>query len=152
MRFLSALGLLAGLLSCGTEDTKSPVPQPSLIGYWRYVSLVTSSCSDPADDQSDTCTGSAAACGILALTENTWTWSQTLPDGSQSMETGSYTLSGNYFILSSAAVPGTKMYSISGSAISYTTTTLLFLNSSDATGCTYTAHYARYVQPMGPNG
>jgi hypothetical protein len=89
---------------------------------------------------------------VLTITESSWTWVQNLGDGSQFKESGGYTLSSNYIILSGATSPGLGKYSITGSTVNYTTTTLTFVNSSVDTGCIYTVTFSRHLQAGVPLG
>ncbi|MBL7846386.1 MAG: hypothetical protein JNL40_02870 [Cyclobacteriaceae bacterium] len=147
------LVLLAGLCSaCSTSDNAQPQPQATLVGSWKFSSFVVTHCTDAGNNQAVECTALAADCGVLTFTENTWSWVQNMPDGSQLVESGSFTLSSNYIILTGSSSPGVKDYSISGSVYSYTSTTLTFINSSNDTGCTYTQTYTRYLQPFTPFG
>lgn len=147
------LVLFAGIyMACSTSDDAQPQSQTTLVGSWKFNSFVVTHCTDVGNNQVDECTATAADCGVLTFTENTWTWVQNMPDGSQLTEGGSFTLSSNYIILTGPSTPGVKDYSISGSVYSYTSTTLTFINSSNATGCTYTQTYTRYIQPFTPFG
>ncbi|MBL7851261.1 MAG: hypothetical protein JNN04_10200 [Cyclobacteriaceae bacterium] len=146
---LVAVGLFS---SC--TDSAVPVgdPLPELTGSWKYVSRVVSDCDDPGGDFQDVCTGSAGDCGVLTIKESSWTWVQNLPDGSQFTESGTYVLSSNYIILTEDTVPGLGKYSITGSTVSYTTTSLTFVNSSETSGCVYTVTFSRHLQSSVPAG
>jgi hypothetical protein len=136
--------------ACEVSDDAQPLEQPTLLGKWKFVSHVVSDCTNSVDNQEDRCSGTAADCGVLTIGENTWLWQQTLSDGSVSTESGSYTVSTNTILLTGSTTPGTKSYSISGSAFSYTRTTLTFINTSDSDGCTYTQTFSKYSQPGVP--
>lgn len=45
------------------------------------------------------CAATAGECGVLTITESSWTWIQNLAGGSPFEEGGGYTLSSNYNIL-----------------------------------------------------
>ncbi len=146
---LSALHLLA----CSSQDDLEPPSAPTMLGNWKFRSYQVTQCDDPAGNSEETCNDSATICGVLTLTENTWTWSQTKSDGSHYFETGSYTMSTNYIILTGgSAAPGTILSPISGSTVSYTKTTLVFTNSSVTTGCVFKVSFARHAQPFIPLG
>lgn len=145
MVFMSLL-----LAACEVGDVVQPLQQPTLLGKWKFASHITTNCTNSADNHADLCSGTAAECGVLTIDENTWLWQQTLSDGSVSTESGSYTVSTNTILLTGASTPGMRSYSISGSAFSYSRTTLTFVNTSDTDGCTYTQTYSKYNQPGVP--
>jgi hypothetical protein len=147
---LVALGLLA--FGCTDSDPAETVRVPELTGAWKYVSLVVSGCDDSGADTQDVCTATAGDCGVLTITESSWTWTQNLADGSQFEESGGYMLSSNYIILTGDTAPGLGKYSITGSTVDYTTTTLTFVNSSVDTGCIYTVTFSRHLQAGVPLG
>ncbi len=147
---LVAAGLLA--FGCTDSDQEEAVRVPELTGAWKYVSMVISGCDDAGADAQDVCTKTAGECGVLIITESSWTWTQNLADGSQFEETGGYTLSSNYIILTGDTAPGLGKYSITGSTVNYTTTTLTFTNSSVSTGCNYTVTFSRHLQSGVPIG
>lgn len=138
--------------SCSGDDPADAVAQPTLAGSWKFTSFIVSGCDDPADDREDRCTGSAGECGVLTMKDSSWTWVQNLADGSQFKETGTYTLSTNYIILTGDTAPGLGKYSITGSTVSYTTTSLTFVNSSETSGCAFTVTFARHLQSGVPLG
>jgi hypothetical protein len=138
--------------ACSTDEKEEPVAQPTLLGSWKQSTFVVSGCTDAGGDREEKCTGTAGDCGVLTITESSWTWVQNLGDGSQFKESGGYTLSSNYIILSGATSPGLGKYSITGSTVSYTTTTLTFVNSSVDTGCIYTVTFSRHLQAGVPLG
>jgi len=138
--------------ACSTEERDEPVAQPTLLGSWKQAAFVVSGCTDAGDDLEDKCTGTAGDCGVLTITESSWTWVQNLPDGSQFKESGTYTLSSNYIILNGDTAPGLGKYSITGSTVNYTNTTLTFVNSSVSTGCDYTVTFSRHLQAGVPMG
>lgn len=138
--------------ACSTEEKDEPVAQPTMLGSWKHAAFVVSGCTNAGDDREDRCTGTAGDCGVLTITESSWTWIQNLPDGSQFKETGGYTLSSNYIILTGDTAPGLGKYSITGSTLNYTTTTLTFVNSSVDTGCVYTVTFSRHLQVGVPLG
>ena len=135
------------LTACEVSDDARPLEQPTLLGKWKFASHVVSDCTNNADNYDELCSGTAADCGVLTIDEHTWMWQQTLPDGSVSTESGSYTVSTNTITLTGASTPGLKSYSISGSSFSYSRTTLKFVNTSETDGCTYTQTYTKYNQP-----
>ena len=138
-------------VGCDTTSEVQPPEDPTLEGNWKYVSFAYTHCTDSADNRTDQCLGTALECGILSLTANTWFW--TPPDSSGSpAENGTYTLSGNYIILSGSASPASHTYSLSGSTFTFTRSTLTFFNSSNTTGCTHTVTFSRYTQPFSPLG
>jgi hypothetical protein len=151
---MNALSLLAALaVGCSSTDQDPASSQPTLIGSWKHVSLNYSNCADEADNRTESCTGTAGECGVLTFTATTWSWGQTLPDGSVFEESGNYVISTNYIILSGGSSgPGTRKHSISGSTLSYTKTSLVFTNTSISTGCTHTETLSRHTQPFTPLG
>lgn len=141
------------IAACSTSD-KDPSPdQPTLLGSWKHVSYTLTNCDNEGDNRTDVCTGTAGECGVLTFTETTWAWGQTLGDGSVFEESGTYVINTNYILLSGGSSgPGTQKYSISGSILSYTKSSLVFINSSISTGCTHTVTLSRHTQPFIPFG
>ncbi len=78
--FLMALVLIL-LEGCKKDD---PAPVNALIGTWKEVSIATSNCTDPLDDDTYICD---TDCGILVFTATTLS-----TDGDTPV---AYTLSGN---------------------------------------------------------
>lgn len=138
--------------SCSNEEGTAPVAQPTHVGNWKFTAFIVSDCDVATDDREDRCTGSAGECGVLTLEESSWIWVQNLPDGSQFKETGTYTLNTNYIILTGDTAPGLGRYSITGSTISYTSTSLTFVNSSEISGCNFTVTFSRHLQSGVPLG
>lgn len=151
MSYLVVAACMAAF-SCSSQEDVEPAVQPTLLGSWKFSAFVVSGCTVATDDREDRCTGTAGACGVLTFTETSWTWIQNLSDGSQFKETGSYTLSSNYIILTGDTVPGLGKYSITGSTLSYTTTSLTFVNTSETSGCDFTVTFSRHLQTGVPLG
>ena len=149
----SLLCLLGLLFSIGCSDPQggSSSSPAVLTGNWKHVSLVYSGCSDPADNKSENCSGTASECGILTLTSTTWTWTKTPSGGTKFTESGTYYLSANYIILTGGSgTPDSRVHSISGSTLNYTSTTLTLINTNLSKGCGYTEMLSRYTQPFTP--
>lgn len=138
------------LAACRGDEVAVAQPEVTFIGRWKFVSHIVSDCLVSTDNRSERCTGSAEECGVLTLSDRTWDWTQTLADGTVYNESGTFYLSTNTIILTGAASPGTQKYSISGSAMFYTNTTLTFISTGIEDECTYTRTYSRFTQPVVP--
>jgi hypothetical protein len=137
--------------ACGEQEIVQPQEELSLFGKWRFSSHILSGCDLAEDNLESRCTGSAVECGVLTLSEGAWSWEQSARGASVFKETGGYYLSGNSIFLTSAESPGPHGYSISGSNIMFTKTTLTFTNYGISDGCTYTDSYIRYNQTVVPS-
>lgn len=144
------VGIVLLLAACRGDDVAVTQPELSFFGKWKFVSHVVSDCLVSTDNHEEHCTGSAEECGVLTLGDKTWDWTQTLADGTVYNESGTFYLSTNTIILTGPASPGTQKYSISGSAMFFTTTTLTFISTGILDECTYTRSYSRYNQPVVP--
>lgn len=147
MTLKSANILLLGtiLIACSDQEVSQQQDVVSFVGSWKFVSHIVSDCTQATDNKENRCTGTAAECGVLTLTDNTWSWEQTLSDGSVFTEGGTFYLSTNTIILTGPDSPGSLKYSINGSAMVYTKTTLSFISNGITDGCTYTQTYSRYT-------
>lgn len=123
--------LLLGLsltMSCSKKDEA----QPSLVGSWKFSSIVFSACTNSADNGTETCTQTANECGVITFTSSTWSYYQTPTGAAPIAESGTYSTSGSSVTLSgSSSITGTYTYSISGS-------TLTISHTNSSSGCTET--------------
>jgi len=143
---------VAILVSCSSQEAVRPMEEVSFIGSWKFVSHVVSSCDLASDNKENRCTGTASECGVLTLSDNAWSWEQALPDGTVFTESGTFYISTNTIVLTSSESPGLMKYSITGSAMMYTKTTLTFVSNGISDGCTYTQTYSRYTLVSAPHG
>ncbi len=137
--------------ACGEQEMAQTQEELSLLGKWRFSSHILTGCDMPGDNLENRCTGSAVECGVLTLAQGTWLWEQSVRGASVLKESGGYHLSGNSIFLTGAGSPGPDGYSISGSTIMFTKTTLTFMNYGISDGCTYTDSYIRYNQTAVPS-
>lgn len=147
-----ALLFSIGIFGCGSQEPVQPREEVTFMGTWRFVSQLVTDCDSATDNKEYRCSGSAAECGVLTLSENDWSWEQSFPDGSVVTESGTFYLSTNTIILTSPDSPGPLKNSITGWTMMYTRTSLTFINSSTSDGCTYTQTYSRYTQVTTPHG
>jgi hypothetical protein len=136
--------------ACGDQEIVQTQEELSLLGKWRFSSHILSNCDMAGDNLEYVCSGSAVECGVLTLSEGAWLWEQSIRGASVFKEGGGYHLSGNSIFLTGAGSPGPDGYSISGSTIMFTKTTLTFTNYGISDGCTYTDSYIRYNQTAVP--
>lgn len=100
------MGFVAVTLSCSKKED----PAPSLIGSWKWVSDITTNCTDPADNGTYNCTD----CYILSFTATTFTFSF----GSDSI-TGTYSTSGNNLTMTvTGSTPTTGTYTLGATTLS----------------------------------
>src|SRR5262245_55719506 len=114
----TSLFLLACLFACDESPKAAPDNVATLIGSWRFLSEVRSSCTDPSGNRTEQCAGSASDCGILTFTETGWTLVKTGPHGQPSTQTGSYNLTGSMISFSGGG-PGysSPAFALSGASI-----------------------------------
>lgn len=72
------------LLSTSCKDDDDGNPAELIVGSWRFVSYVASECSDPDDNESETCT---SACEVVVITKDMVTFEGEPPE--------SYSIDGN---------------------------------------------------------
>lgn len=136
-KHLFNLLIVGFMLMLAAACSKSDNPAaPSIVGSWKYTSGAGTNCTDPADNYSETCTLSAAECGILVLTTTTYTFTQTPSGGSPTVDSGTYTVSGSTLTTSGGSGPGTLTYTV-------TATTLTFTQTNSSNGCTETTVFTR---------
>lgn len=136
--------------ACGEHEIAQPQEELSHLGKWKFASHILTGCDIVGDNLENICSGSAGECGVLTFSEGEWSWEQARRGASVSKENGAYYLSGNSIFLSGAGSPGPHGYTISGSNILFTKTTLTFTNYGISDGCTYTDTYFRYNQTSVP--
>jgi heat shock protein HslJ len=105
--------------------SKSSDPAPSIVGTWKYVSTVKTSCTNAASNTTETCTT-----GCATITFNA--------SGTYSTSTGisgTYTVSGSRVTLSASGLPAT---------VTITSTSLTTVEDKDSiSGCIRTTTYTR---------
>lgn len=129
---LAAIVLFAMVISCSKDDPAAP----SVVGTWKFISYVAASCTDPADEEDESCSGTLTECGSLVLTATTFTNTPgTLTGGSA--DTGTYAISGTTITITPN---GGSAFSMT---FSVTATTLTVSSEDSGTGCTTTTTFTR---------
>lgn len=145
------ISVLTVVCSCETSSTQPKPQQPTLLGNWRFKSESYTACTVSTDDIENQCTGTAAQCGVLSFTANTWVRSRLNADGSVFTESGSYSVTSNVITLSGGSNTASSIvHDISGSAFTVTATSLVFITSSVSTGCSITITFIKHNQPFNP--
>lgn len=123
------------MLAAACSKSDNPAT-PSIIGTWKFTSSSGTNCTDPADNYNDTCTLTAAECGILVIASGTYTYTVTPSGSSPIVDTGTYTSTSSTITTSGGSNPGTVNYTV-------TATTLTFTQTNGSTGCTETQVFTR---------
>lgn len=130
IRTIFLLTLIASFIfqfeGCKKDD--DPTPAEQLVGSWKEVSYVSTGCTDPNDNESNTCTTN---CETLVVTATT------LKIGSDPAL--SYTASGNTLTVT---IPGQQTTTVAF-AISGSTLTVTIQDSPADGGCKSVSTYTR---------
>ncbi|MBX2943130.1 MAG: hypothetical protein KF860_12370 [Cyclobacteriaceae bacterium] len=94
--------------SCKDDDDSSN-PADLIVGSWQFVSSVATECTNPADNESDTCTTN---CEITIFTKDTVTFAGDTPEP--------YSMDGNKITFGTGSGADTYELSITGSTLTVT--------------------------------
>lgn len=124
------LTLIASLVFLfeGCKKDDEPTPAEQLVGSWKEVSFVSSGCTNPADNESSTCT---TTCETFVATATTLKFGSDTPL--------SYTSNGNTLTVTIPGQPSvTAVFSITGSTL-----TLTIQDSAADGGCKSVSTYSK---------
>ena len=115
-------------LSCGDDDGIEE-PNSELVGTWVASSASISGCSDPTENGEEPLPCTTQLCTRIEFTNDGTFITRETVNGVESVETGTYTISGNLVVITVDGTPDQADFMVNGNTL-----TLSLLEED--TGCT----------------